>query len=79
MSVLFGRARRDWVVLCNIATPLPDRYSRCAYEGDRDLVLTCFGVLGNKYAITNESRTKTARLFFAQGCEMEAMQVEEES
>ena len=42
------------------------------------LLLTISGVLGNKYSITNESRTKTARLFFAQGCEMEAMLMEEE-
>ncbi|GIZ46619.1 hypothetical protein CKM354_000973900 [Cercospora kikuchii] len=27
---------------------------------------------GNNYAITNESRTKTARIFFAQGCEVES-------
>nr|OQO31257.1 hypothetical protein B0A51_01008 [Rachicladosporium sp. CCFEE 5018] len=27
---------------------------------------------GNIYSITNESRTKTARIFFAQGCEVEA-------
>ena len=27
---------------------------------------------GNNYAISNESRTMTARVFFAQGCEMEA-------
>lgn len=33
-------------------------------------------LVGNKYSITNESRTKTARLFFAQGCELEAMQME---
>ncbi|KAM3423212.1 hypothetical protein BST61_g662 [Cercospora zeina] len=26
---------------------------------------------GNNYAITNESRTRTARIFFAQGCEVE--------
>ncbi|KAI5368188.1 Putative centromere protein C/Mif2/cnp3 [Septoria linicola] len=27
---------------------------------------------GNNYAITNESRTRTARIFFAQGCEVES-------
>ncbi|KAI7541412.1 hypothetical protein KC317_g16905, partial [Hortaea werneckii] len=27
---------------------------------------------GNNYAITNESRTKAAKIFFAQGCEVEA-------
>ncbi|TKA82507.1 hypothetical protein B0A55_01225 [Friedmanniomyces simplex] len=27
---------------------------------------------GNNYAITNESRTKTAKVFFAQGCEVDA-------
>ncbi|KAK0876813.1 mitotic fidelity of chromosome transmission-related protein [Friedmanniomyces endolithicus] len=28
---------------------------------------------GNNYAITNESRTKTAKIFFAQGCEVDAL------
>jgi hypothetical protein len=27
-------------------------------------------VTGNNYSISNESRTKNARIFFAQGCEM---------
>jgi hypothetical protein len=27
---------------------------------------------GNNYSISNESRTKSARIFFAQGCEVEA-------
>lgn len=27
---------------------------------------------GNNYSITNESRTRTSRIFFAQGCEIEA-------
>lgn len=31
---------------------------------------------GNNYAITNESRTKTARIFFAQGCEIDGGAVE---
>ncbi|KAK4963151.1 mitotic fidelity of chromosome transmission-related protein [Elasticomyces elasticus] len=31
-------------------------------------MLTC-----NNYAIVNESRTKTAKIFFAQGCEVDAM------
>ena len=28
-------------------------------------------VTGNNYAISNESRTTTARIFFAQGCEVD--------
>lgn len=36
----------------------------------RELVLTAD--VGNNYAITNESRTRTARIFFAQGCEVES-------
>lgn len=31
-------------------------------------VLTVWLVLGNNYSITNESRTKSARIFFSQGC-----------
>jgi hypothetical protein len=46
--------------------------------GLKELLLTALVSVGNKYAITNESRTKTARLFFAQGCELEAMQMEVE-
>lgn len=34
-------------------------------------VLTMLAFTGNNYSITNESRTKNARIFFAQGCEVE--------
>ena len=34
-------------------------------------MLTCLVLIGNDYAIANESRTKTARIFFSQGCEVE--------
>lgn len=34
-------------------------------------VLTTIAFAGNNYSITNESRTKNARIFFAQGCEVE--------
>ena len=37
-----------------------------------DIVLTSVVLAGNNYAITNESRTKTAKIFFAQGCEVDA-------
>lgn len=33
--------------------------------------LTVLAIAGNNYSITNESRTKNARIFFAQGCEVE--------
>ena len=37
-------------------------------------MLTLFrNVTGNNYGITNESRTTTARIFFAQGCEVDAL------
>jgi hypothetical protein len=36
---------------------------------DRLLTLIS-GFAGNNYSISNESRTKNARIFFAQGCEM---------
>jgi hypothetical protein len=36
---------------------------------DRLLTLTSI-FAGNNYSISNESRTKNARIFFAQGCEM---------
>ena len=35
-----------------------------------NISLTLFRFAGNKYSISNESRTKSARIFFAQGCEM---------
>lgn len=35
-------------------------------------LLTAVAAIGNNYTITNESRTKTAKIFFAQGCELEA-------
>lgn len=34
-------------------------------------MLTDLVFLGNNYSISNESRTKNARIFFAQGCEVE--------
>jgi hypothetical protein len=35
-----------------------------------DGLLTLIVIIGNNYSISNESRTKNARIFFAQGCEM---------
>jgi hypothetical protein len=35
-----------------------------------DRLLTLIVIIGNNYSISNESRTKNARIFFAQGCEM---------
>lgn len=39
----------------------------------------CFVSAGNNYAITNESTTRTARIFFAQGCEVNAVAVADEA
>ena len=36
-------------------------------------LLTLSDRIGNNYAITNESSTKAARMFFAQGCEVDAL------
>lgn len=40
-----------------------------------DRMLTAMGLItGNNYAITNESRTKSAKVFFAQGCVVDGVE-----
>lgn len=46
--------------------------------GNAVLLLTTLVAIGNNYAISNESRTKTARVFFAQGCDMDPGSAERE-
>jgi hypothetical protein len=41
-----------------------DCFTSLEYIADFDLIT------GNNYSISNESRTKNARIFFAQGCEI---------
>ena len=57
------RIVRSGSKLCDVATH--HLFSCCLNFG-----LTA-DVTGNNYAISNESRTTTARIFFAQGCEVD--------
>ena len=58
-----------WIVLCDVTAD----YSRAREKFGLGL-LADLAILriGNNYAITNESQTKTAKIFFAQGCEVDA-------
>ena len=49
--------------------PIPQHFCLSDFDGQfADSVL----LAGYNYSISNESRTKSARIFFAQGCEVEA-------
>lgn len=70
----FPKTWRCATLLLQLELPR-DNHARVAAWSDvamaeSDLALTGQNT-GNNYAITNESRTTTARVFFAQGCEVD--------
>lgn len=69
LSVLPGSGRGGKICATLLAPSMLLLLFTFWFRRDTRLTLCC---AGNNYAITNESTTKTARIFFAQGCEMPA-------
>ena len=85
-SVRVPGSPTEFLALCNVACSCRFRAASTALLPFYCFLCAC-GVLsanemvcdvtGNNYAITNMSRTRTAHVFFAQGCEVEAFVSEE--